>query len=462
MMKGENMIGAIIGDIAGSRFERMNFKGKNFTFFYPPDRVTDDSIMTLAVAQALLKAAPDYGSLAEQTTEELQHFGRAYPRAGYGGAFKRWLKADHPEPYNSYGNGSAMRVSACGWAAKSLEEALELAETVTAVTHNHPEGIHGAQAVAAAVYLARTGKSKEEIRRYICENFYPLDFTLDEIRNHYKFDVTCRGSVPQALEAFFEAEDFEDAVRNAVSIGGDSDTIAAIAGSVAEAYYGVPDTLRHEATEYLKPDLLAVLEAFEEKYPPKTVRQDPPAESEKQHAPSSADPPVPNQEDMTAQRSTQMDFAELTENLNMELLDELEEVINLKDTYERHIRDGIHEAVSYRLDRAVDEVFSKYLKELTATFYHLMCEDPNADDEALALYGMMLAEENVTAGRGMTYFIKASEEDFKNIIEQTVLETIEKYKEADFEEFDDDDPDFDDDDLLLDDEEEEEEEEKDE
>ena len=178
---------------------------------------------------------------------------------------------ENPGPYNSYGNGAAMRVSACGWAASSLPEALQLAETVTAVTHNHPEGIRGAKAVAGAIWLARDGKSREEIREYICENFYPIDFTLDEIRDAYKFDVTCQGSVPQAFEAFFVAADFEDTIRNAVSIGGDSDTIAAIAGSVAEACFGVPDILRDRAESYLTDDLMRVLKDFEEKYPAKTA-----------------------------------------------------------------------------------------------------------------------------------------------------------------------------------------------
>jgi type I restriction enzyme M protein len=262
------MLGAIVGDIAGSRFEWRNRKSKHFTLLSHEKgcRPTDDSIMTLAVAQAIMNCGGDYASLERETVSCMQTLGRRYPRAGYGGRFRRWIREEDPQPYNSYGNGAAMRVSPCGFAASSLDEAIGLARTVTAVTHNHPEGIKAAEAVSAAVYLARTGMGMPELRDYIEENYYRIDFTLDAIRPSYRFDVTCQGSVPQAFEAFFESTGFEDAIRNAISIGGDSDTIAAIAGGLAEAYYGVPLELRVQVLTFLDSTLLGILNAFEAKF----------------------------------------------------------------------------------------------------------------------------------------------------------------------------------------------------
>lgn len=257
------MIGALIGDIAGSRFEWNNCKSKSFEFFTADCRPTDDSVMTLAVAKAFLDRAGRSLPLAEAAVNAMREFGRRYPFAGYGGRFCDWLTAKEPKPYQSWGNGAAMRVSPCGYAAASLEEAKAFARAVTAVTHDHPEGIRGAESVAAAVYLARAGADKKEIRRMVTADYYPLDFTLDSIRDTYTFDVSCQGSVPQALEAFFEAEDFEDAVRGAVSLGGDSDTIAAIAGGVAGAYFGVPARLREAALPFLDPFQKQTLFAFE-------------------------------------------------------------------------------------------------------------------------------------------------------------------------------------------------------
>lgn len=261
------MLGAIIGDIVGSRFEWDNYKGKDFEFFSPKCFPTDDSIMTLAVARSILDCGPDYGDLPEQAVRSMQSLGRQYPDAGYGGRFSVWLWSEEPKPYGSYGNGAAMRVSPCGFAARSLDEAGELSEMVTRVTHDHPEGLKGAEATAAAIYLARDGKPLEEIRDYINAHYYPLDFTLDEIRDSYEFDVSCQGSVPQAMEAFFESTDFEDAIRNAVSIGGDSDTLAAITGGVAEAYYGIPEDLRRQALGFLDDRQKEILDAFEARYP---------------------------------------------------------------------------------------------------------------------------------------------------------------------------------------------------
>lgn len=260
------MIGAIIGDIVGSRFEWHNIKTKEFELFHRRCRPTDDSVMTLAVAQAILDSEGDPASLSQNAVRHMQALGRRYPDAGYGGRFRKWLRAENPQPYNSYGNGSAMRASPCGFAAKTLEEAVAMADAVTRVTHNHPEGMKGAEAVAAAIFLARSGKSMAVIRAHIEQNYYPLGFTLDEIRPSYTFDVSCQGSVPQALEAFFESESFEGAIRNAISIGGDSDTIAAITGGIAEAYYGVPEELRDMAISYLDDTQMEILIAFSEKY----------------------------------------------------------------------------------------------------------------------------------------------------------------------------------------------------
>ena len=263
------MIGAIIGDIAGSRFEFHNYRRKDFTLFAPDCMATDDSIMSLAIAEALMKSRPDDSNLAENTVRYMQSVGRHYPDCGYGGRFYHWIFSDHPHPYNSFGNGSAMRVSAAGFAAVSLEDAKKKAEIVTAVSHNHPEGIKGAVATAEAIYLARTGYDKEEIRKRITEEYYPINFTLDEIRDSYRFNETCQETVPQALEAFFESTDFEDAIRCSVSVGGDSDTLAAICGGIAEAYYGVPDDMREQAISYLDDRLRDILIRFEEIYPPK-------------------------------------------------------------------------------------------------------------------------------------------------------------------------------------------------
>ena len=262
------MIGAIIGDIVGSRFEWNNIKSKDFEFLTYKCFATDDSVMSLALAQAILVSKPDYSDLSNNAVECMQAVGRNYPDCGYGGAFANWMFSDDPKPYNSFGNGAAMRVSAAGFAANSLEEAKMLSKKITEVTHNHPEGLKGAEATAIAVYMAKTGSSLLEIRDYIDKYYYPMNFTLDSIRATYKFNETCQDTVPQALMAFFESTDFEDAIRNAISIGGDSDTIAAICGGVAEAYYGVPADIRKHALTFLDKQLLQLLTLFENKYPP--------------------------------------------------------------------------------------------------------------------------------------------------------------------------------------------------
>lgn len=261
------MLGAIIGDIVGSRFEWNNHRSKDFELFTPECSATDDSIMSLAVGQAILMCGGEYDQLAQEAITCMQGLGQRYPDAGYGGRFGVWLYQQHPEPYNSWGNGAAMRVSACAWAAGSLEEALFLSDTVTAVTHNHPEGLKGARATTSAICLARQGADIKEIRRHLESQYYPLDFTLDAIRPSYRFNESCQQTVPQALVAFLESVSFEDAIRGAISIGGDSDTLAAITGSIAQAYYGIPEAIRTKALTYLDQHLLDILFAFEKQFP---------------------------------------------------------------------------------------------------------------------------------------------------------------------------------------------------
>lgn len=251
------MLGAIAGDIIGSPYEFGGQKRKDFPLFGPGCRPTDDSIITIAVGCACVEAdCRDEYDFKQTLIRSILEIGMRYPDAGYGREFYRWMEQGGGSSYGSYGNGSAMRVSPVAWVADSLDQALCLAKWSAEITHDHPEGIRGAQAVAAAIYLARTGEDKQTIRTYIQENFYDLDFTLDDIRPGYGFDLRCEGSVPQAIICFLESRDFEDAVRNAVSLGGDSDTQGCIAGAIAEAYYGVPDAIGDQALEYLDEDLL--------------------------------------------------------------------------------------------------------------------------------------------------------------------------------------------------------------
>lgn len=267
------MIGAIIGDIVGSRFEFDNYRAKDFEFLTHKCFFTDDSVMSLAVCEAFMHCKPDYSDLNNVTIESMQRIGRSYPHCGYGGSFHRWMYSNNPQPYNSYGNGAAMRVSGCGYAANSIAEAVALSKAVTEITHNHPEGLKGAEATTIAVYMARTGSSLMAIRDCIVKNYYPINFTLDSIRDTYQFNETCQDTVPQALEAFFESTSFEDAIRNAISIGGDSDTLAAITGAVAEAYYGVPNNIRKHALKFLDDRLLKILLEFENMYPAKSRKK---------------------------------------------------------------------------------------------------------------------------------------------------------------------------------------------
>lgn len=260
------MYGAILGDIIGSPFEfGRGDKTKDFKLFSRRSHFTDDSVMTLAVCEALLKVGQDatVKEIEDAVISSMQLWGRRYPHAGYGGYFRRWLTAHHPEPYNSFGNGSAMRVSAAGWLYDSLEKTRTVAKATANVTHNHPEGIKGAEATASAIFMARNGSSKEEIKKYIENEFhYDLNRTLDEIRPSYHMDETCQKIVPEAIIAFLEAKDFEDAIRNAVSLGGDTDTLGAITGSIAEAYYGIPEWLMTECRKRINKDMRVVLDDF--------------------------------------------------------------------------------------------------------------------------------------------------------------------------------------------------------
>ena len=261
------MYGAILGDIIGSPYEfDRSGKTKDFPLFSPDSRFTDDTVMTIAVADAFLKLSPGASEkeVRTQLVRSMQAFGRAYPDIGYGAKFLAWLMTDDPRPYGSWGNGSAMRVSSAGWLFEDLDTVLTMASLSATVSHDHPEAVKGAQATAAAIFLARTGSSKAEIKAYIKSQFgYDLTRTCDEIRPGYHHDVSCQGTVPEAITAFLEGQDFEDVLRTAVSLGGDCDTLTCIAGSMAEAFYGVPEALQKTCREYLPDDLLAVLRQFD-------------------------------------------------------------------------------------------------------------------------------------------------------------------------------------------------------
>ena len=259
------MYGAILGDIIGSPFEfDMGGKTKEFPLFCEDSQFTDDTVMTIAVAEAFL----DVGEAVtfDRLCDCLRGWGNRYPDAGYGVRFSRWLQDPAGKPYNSFGNGSAMRVSSVGWLFDDLDTVRRMAALSAEVTHNHPEGIKGAEATASAIFLARTGSTKAEIKAYIQENFhYDLSRTCDEIRPTYHHVESCQETVPEAITAFLEGESFEDVIRTAVSLGGDCDTLTCIAGSIAEAFYGVPEDWKAECRSRLTPDILEVLQRFEER-----------------------------------------------------------------------------------------------------------------------------------------------------------------------------------------------------
>ena len=254
------MIGSIAGDIIGSVYEHHPIKTKNFPLFHPHCRFTDDSVLTVAVADSILTG--------RSYMESAREIGRRYPGAGYGGLFIQWLHSHDPQPYNSWGNGSAMRVSPVGFAFSTEKEVLRQAKKTAEISHNHPEGIKGAQATALAVFLARTVRDKEEIRKRIRHRFgYDLDPRVEDIRPTYAFDVSCQGTVPQAIIAFLDSQSYEDALRNAISLGGDSDTLACITGGISEAFYGkVPPYIQTQVKKLLTPDLWKITETFCSKY----------------------------------------------------------------------------------------------------------------------------------------------------------------------------------------------------
>ena len=264
------MFGAILGDIIGSpyEFDRGN-KIKKFPLFCEESQYTDDTVMTIAVADALMgiTAEDDDDTIRKELVAAMQFWGRKYPFAGYGSNFNCWLYNEIAFPYNSYGNGSAMRVSSVGWMFSDMETTRRMARLSADVTHNHPEGIKGAESVAAAIFLARNGHSKEEIKEYIIKEFgYDLSRTCDEIRPTYHHVESCQETVPEAITAFLEGDSFEDVIRTAVSLGGDCDTLTAIAGSMAEAFYGVPTNLQKECYERLPDDLKSILKMFANEY----------------------------------------------------------------------------------------------------------------------------------------------------------------------------------------------------
>lgn len=260
------MYGAVLGDSIGAPYEfDRGKKSKDFPLFCADSQFTDDTVMTMAVAEALLESrSQDDADIRAALVGALRKWGRAYPHAGYGARFRLWLQSSDPKPYGSCGNGSAMRVSAAGWLFDTLEETRAKARLSAEVTHDHPEGIKGAEATASAIYLARTGRSKEEIKAYIIREFgYDLSRTCDQIRPNYHHVETCQETVPEAITAFLEGTDFEDVIRTAVSLGGDCDTLTCIAGSMAEAFYGIPAPLKEACRSRLPKDMLDLLDRFE-------------------------------------------------------------------------------------------------------------------------------------------------------------------------------------------------------
>jgi len=258
------MLGAIIGDIAGSKYEWKNNRTKNFELMGPGCRFTDDTVMTIAVLDALMENERNLkNDLSNITVKKMQEYGNKYPDAGYGGMFRKWLKMENPQPYGSWGNGSAMRISPVIYFAKDKTHLFDLVDQITNTTHNSPEGIKGARALAWAAYLARVGAPKDLIKKQIENEFYDLSFTIDSIRETYTFDASCQGSVPQAIVAFLESESFEDAIRLAVSIGGDSDTIASMCGVLAEQFYGIPDDILTKGLSFLSKEFLIIIDRFQ-------------------------------------------------------------------------------------------------------------------------------------------------------------------------------------------------------
>ena len=261
------MIGAILGDMIGAPFEfDRGEKTKEFQMFSVETRFTDDSVMTVAVAEAMMDSyGKSDGEIRSALVKSMQAWGRRYPHAGYGGMFRNWLVEKDPKPYNSFGNGSAMRVSSVGWLYDTIEKTRHAARLTAEVSHNHPEGIKGAEVTASAIFLARMGFSKDEIKDYIIKEFgYDLSRTIEEIRPGYHHVETCQETVPEAITAFLEGDNFEDVIRTAVSLGGDCDTLTCIAGGIAEAFYGVPEEFKEECELRLTDEMKSVVKMFEE------------------------------------------------------------------------------------------------------------------------------------------------------------------------------------------------------
>ena len=253
------MLGAIAGEIVGSYYEFHKIKTKEFDLFHPKSKFTDDTVLSMAIAKSILNSEPYLDNVVD--------FGLRYFEVGYGSSFKKWLKSDEHLPYNSWGNGSAMRVSPIGFAFDTEEKVLQEARKSAEITHNHPEGIKGAEATALAIFMARKGASKEEIRERIAKDFgYDLSRTVDEIRPTYKFEVSCQKSVPESIICFLDSTSFEDCIRNCVSLGGDADTMGAIAGAIAEAYYGVPKEIEDKVYGYLSGEFIDILERFKREF----------------------------------------------------------------------------------------------------------------------------------------------------------------------------------------------------
>ena len=261
------MYGAILGDIVGCPYEfTVSPKVKNFPLFIRESKFTDDTVMTIAIADALINNDVCSENTIKNAVIDCMHkWGHKYPNESYGGRFSDWLFNKKRVPYWSFGNGSAMRVSSVGWLYDTIKRTREVAKFTSAVTHDHPEGIKGAESVASVIFLARNKTSKEDIKKYVKSNFgYDLSRTCDEIRHNYRFDETCQGTVPEAITAFLEGQDFEDVIRTAVTLGGDCDTLTCIAGSMAEAFYGVPENLKEECRKRLTPEILKVIDKFDE------------------------------------------------------------------------------------------------------------------------------------------------------------------------------------------------------
>ena len=261
------MYGAILGDMIGAPFEfDRGHKTKDFEMFSRYTQFTDDTVMTIAVADGLMDVPVEAEDtmICHRIVQSMRKWGRKYPDAGYGGMFSGWLEMENPQAYGSYGNGSAMRVSSAGWLYDSIRETRRIARLTAQVTHNHPEGIKGAEAAASAIFLARAGNGKEDIRRYISIEFgYDLSRTCDDIRPTYYHVESCQKTVPEAVTAFLEGNDFEDVIRTAVSLGGDADTLTCIAGGIAEAFYGVPEEMKTECRRRLPEDMIGVLDRFD-------------------------------------------------------------------------------------------------------------------------------------------------------------------------------------------------------